>query len=111
MVASPILHREVHRAAVGRPLRRALAIVNHRSNFAAVAAVGVHHPDVRVFHGRLTVGQAAFCAAINDVLAVRRPQRLVLVVFGRGQAANAAVRHIQRENVIVEKLVLIWLVV
>ena len=56
MIASTLLNREINGAAVGRPLRRALAIVDHAANFVAIAAVSVHHPDVRVFHGRFAVG-------------------------------------------------------
>ena len=94
VVTAPLLKSEVHGAAVRRPTRRTLAVVQDGADFAAVAAVGVHHPNVGVFHGRLAVGQAAAGAAIDDVLAVRGPERLVLAVFSRGQAANAVVRNL-----------------
>src|SRR5260370_4116402 len=98
MNAAALLHGEVHGTAVRRPLRRALAIINYRADFATIAAVSVHHPDVRVFHGGLAVGQSAARAAINDVLAIRRPKLLVLLVFGSRKTANGGVRDSRPEN-------------
>jgi len=73
MIIAAFLHREINRAALRRPLRRPLPIVNRAPNFAAMAAVGVHDPDMRVFHGGLAIGEAAAGAAINNEFAVRRP--------------------------------------
>src|ERR1700730_1899264 len=111
MDAAALLDCEIDGVAVGRPLRRALAIINSRSDFPTIAAVSVHHPYVRVLHGGLAVGQAATGAAVNDVLSIRRPKRLVFVVFGGGEPANAAVGDAQRENVVVEEFVLIRLAI
>src|ERR1035438_7759776 len=73
VIAAAFLHGEIDGAAVGRPLWRALTIVNRIPDFAALAAVGVHDPDVGVFHGRFPIGEATARATIDDGLAVRRP--------------------------------------
>ena len=88
-----------------------MATVENRADFAAVAAVGVHEPDVRVLHGGFAVGEPAPRAAIDDALAVWRPQGVVLVRLRGRQAANAVVGNAQRENVVIEKLVLIGLAI
>src|SRR6266436_6553585 len=73
MVAASLLNRKVDGAAVRRPPWRALTVVQDGADFAAVAAVGVHHPNVSVLHGRLAVGQSASSAAKDDTLALWRP--------------------------------------
>src|SRR5262249_19545837 len=59
IVAAAFLHGEVDGIAVGRPASGTLSVINHRANFAAIAAVGVHHPNVRIFHGGFAVGESA----------------------------------------------------
>ena len=107
MVAAALLNSKIDSAAVRRPSRHTLAVVQDRADFAAIAAIGIHHPNVRVFHGRFAVGQPAARPAKDNALAVRRPQRLVLVVFRGCQPANAVVRNLQSKNVVIEKLILI----
>jgi hypothetical protein len=109
MIAAAFLHGEIHTASVRRPLRRTLAIVNDVAAFAAIAAVRVHKPDVRVFHGGFAIRQAAARATIRDEFAVRRPQRIVFAVLRCSQAVNAVVCKLQREKIVVEELVLIGL--
>ena len=88
-------------------MRRALPVINHRPDLSPVAAVGVHHPNVRVFHSGLAIRQAAPRSAKEDALAVRRPKRVVFVGFRCRDAAHAAIRHAQCENIVIEKLVLV----
>src|SRR5262249_37158396 len=109
IVASPLLHREIDGVAVGGPLCRALAIVDRRTDFPAVAAVGVHDPDVGVLHGGLAVGEAAAGATKEDALAIGRPEWIVFDEFAGGDAADGVVRQFQRENVIVKEFVLVRL--
>ena len=74
---------------------------------APVRAVGVHHPDVRVLHRRLEIGEAALGRLERDRLAVGRPARMVFVALGRGQPADRLVGELQREEVVVEELVVV----
>ena len=111
MVTAALLHGEIDSAAIGCPMRRALAIVDHAADFAAIAAIGIHDPDVRVFHGGLAVGEAATRAAIDDGFSVRRPQRIVFVGLGCGQTVNAVVGELQREEVVVKEFILIRLAI
>src|SRR4029077_15535440 len=106
--AAALLNREVHGAAVRRPSWGTLAVVQDGADLLAITAVGIHDPHVTVFHGCFAVGQAAARSAKDDALSVRGPQRIVLVRFRGGKAANAVVRHLQSENVVIEKLILIW---
>jgi hypothetical protein len=62
MITTAFLHGEIDSAAIGGPLGCALAVIKRGADFAAIAAVRVHHPDVCVFHGRFAVGKAAACA-------------------------------------------------
>ena len=78
MIAAAFLHGEIDGAAIGRPLGRTLTIVNCIPDFVAIAAVGVHDPDVGIFHGGFTVGEATARATIDDGFAVRRPSAMDL---------------------------------
>src|SRR5713226_6184775 len=111
MVTSTLLGREVDGAAVWGPSRHTLAVVQDGANLAPIAAVGVHHPNVRVFHRSLAVGEATASSAKDDTLPVGRPQRFVLVVFRCRQAADAVVCNFHSENVVIEKLILIRLAI
>src|SRR5258708_21967474 len=111
MNAAALLHREVHRVAVRSPLWRALAIVDHRADFAALAAVRVHDPNVRVLHGGFAIGQTSAGAAIDNVFTVRRPQRLVLVGFRGGQPAPPALPDAPGGKNVIKKIVFIWVAV
>src|SRR5258708_37340755 len=71
--AAALLNREVDSAAVRRPTWRALTAVQDSADFTPIAAVGVHHPNVRILHSRLAVGQSAASAAENNSFSVRRP--------------------------------------
>src|ERR1700689_4187316 len=86
MITATFLHGEIDGAAIGCPLRRTLAIVNDVStaDFAAIAAVAVHDPDVRVFHGGFAVGEATARAQIGNGFTVRRPPRIVFAILGSG---------------------------
>src|SRR5208282_3999726 len=84
MIAAAFLHGEIDGAAIGRPLRRALAVVNNIADFAAIAAVVVHQPDVCVFLGGFAVGETAASTEIEDGLSIRRPQRIIFAILGSG---------------------------
>ena len=84
MITAAFLHREIDSAAVQRPLRCTLAIIDHITDFVAIAAVSIHNPHMSVFHGRLTVSEAAARAAIDDEFAIWRPQRIVFAGFCSG---------------------------
>src|SRR5262249_35428375 len=93
----PLLQREIQGATIRGPLRRALAVVDDRSDFAPVASIGTHDPDVSVLHGSLTVGNSPPSAAIGNLLSVWGPDGVVLVIFRRGKALYSSVGDIQGE--------------
>src|SRR5438309_2280548 len=64
-------HPSENALSITRPMCADLAVVDGGADFAAVAAVGVHDPDVRVFHGGLEVGESAPGAEEQDLLAIR----------------------------------------
>jgi hypothetical protein len=66
---------------------------------------------VGVFHGCFAIGEPAPRPSIDDAFSVWGPERLVLVIFRGGEAANAVVRDTQSEEVVVEKLILIRLAI
>src|SRR6185437_16267196 len=106
--AAADLHGEIDCVTRRRPHWRALAIINHRGEFVAVAAIGIHQPDVRVFHSGLTVGEAALGREKRDLLAVRRPQRMILRTFDGRELMNGAIRWIDFVNVVMKKLISVW---
>ena len=68
-----------------------------------MAAIGVHQPDVRVFHGGLAIGDSPFGAGVGNVFAVRRPDRRVVRVLGRRQTSDGTVGDPNGEDVVVEE--------
>src|SRR5258706_126380 len=66
-----LLHREIDRVAVRSPLWRTLAIVDHRADFAALAAIRVHDPNVRVLHGGFAIGQTSAGAPDDKGVSLR----------------------------------------
>ena len=83
----------------------ALAIVNDGADLAAMAAVGVHYPNVLVFHGGFPVGETPLGGRIGDGFAIRGPARGVFVTFRCREAADGAVGDTKRKDVVIEKLV------
>jgi hypothetical protein len=106
-----LLHREIQRAPVRRPLRRLLPVVDRASHLSAAAAVRVHHPHVRVLHRRFGGGERPLGTEIGNRPAVGRPDRLVLGGLRLGEPADRAVGHADEEDVVVEETVRIGLAV
>jgi hypothetical protein len=102
-----LLHGEQERAAVRRPLRRTLTVVDTAADLAPIRAIGVHHPHVGVLHRRLAIGEAALRRLERDHPAVGRPARAVLVAFRGHETANRPVGQLQREDVVVEELIVV----
>ena len=111
MGRAPLLHRKVERLPVRRPSRGALPVVDAGIDLASMRAVGIHDPDVGVFHGGLGGSQRPSRALISDRFAGGRPDRPVLGIFGVGKAADGPAGLVGGENVVVEDAIRIRLVV
>src|SRR5439155_23524273 len=85
--------------------------IDHRADLVGVAPIGVDDPDVSVFHCSLEVSEPAFGCLINESLAVGRPSRSILGALRRCQTPNRSVDDLQREEIVVEKLVLVLLTI
>src|SRR5690242_4023489 len=105
MRAAAVLHRKIDRVTRRRPHRRTLPVINHGREFMPIAAIGIHQPYVRVFHGSFAVGRTALSGKKGDVLAVRRPRRIVLRAFDGGELMNGAILWIDFVNVVMKKLI------
>ena len=68
-----------------------MPVIDRAAKLAAIAAIRVDQPDVRIFHGGFAIGKTALCAEIDDGLAVRRPARIVFAGFGSRESMDAAV--------------------
>src|SRR5712692_6339258 len=111
MGVAALLNAVVDRLPVGRPLRRALSIVDAALYLVTLAAVRVHHPHMRVFHRRFRRGERAPGAEIRDVPAVGRPHWMVFGVLGLGEPGDRSVGDAYREDVVVEETIGIGFVI
>src|SRR5262245_4013196 len=102
---SSLLQGEIDAGAIFRPFRRALTVINRGADLAPVAPVGVHRPNMRVFHRRLRRSQPSLRSQIYNHFSVRRPARDVFDVFSPSQLSNLSVAYFDREHVVVEKTV------
>src|SRR5205823_3752644 len=105
-----LLDREEHRRAVRRPGGFPLAIIQ-LSDFAAVGSIGRDQPDMRILHGGLEIRETAPGRLVHERLAVRRPLGTILGALGRSQPADSARANVQREDIVIEKLILVGLAI
>src|SRR3982751_4765207 len=111
MRVAALLDREIQALPIRRPPRRSVSIVERLSHFMTTGSVGIHHPQMRVLHRRLRRGERTRRPEIREALPVGGPYGPVLSVLRSSELRHRSISDGEREDVVVEGAIGIWLVV
>jgi len=102
MGAAALLHTAQDGSTIWCPAGIALPVVDRGAYLAAMAAVRIHHPDVRILHRCLRGGELALRPEKRNCASVRRPHGIVFSALRRREPLNRSIVNREREHVVVE---------